>query len=127
MSYVDFDEFGILQIRCMTCNAVVASRTYTRVASKERAGVFINVLAMKMHSNKRDIRLELSDGSYTDIISCTACENKLLDIDAITAMIKDAWVKELRWAGKNDKIIQEHKDRVKKLKIKKPKTRGRAR
>src|SRR3990167_9318840 len=95
--FAEYDEFGLVRIRCMSCATPIAERSYVEVRSKLDSAKMVNVLAMKRLSNWRDVSVDLSDGSYTNIKMCKECEHT--DIakagKKIMAQIRRGWDKEM--------------------------------
>lgn len=118
MSYIDYDEYGEVEVRCMNCNTPIAGRTYIEIPSRTEIGKTVNVLAMKTFGNARKVKVELSDGTFAFIKVCEGCENKKFDMDKMSDLFHDAWEKEARAAHKTEGDIQKLKTKVKKLKVK---------
>jgi hypothetical protein len=117
MSYVDYDDYGLKEVRCMNCNTVIASRSYLEVPSRTEEGKMVNVQTMKMHGNFRQIPVNLSDKTWANLKVCQGCENKDLDMEKMGNKIKDAWLKEMKHCHTPQKQVDEHKKKVKKLKV----------
>ncbi|MEE9354205.1 MAG: hypothetical protein V3U75_01310 [Methylococcaceae bacterium] len=116
--YIEYDEYGIREVKCMNCGEVVAGRTYMELPSRVEVGKTVNVLTMKRHSNWRQIKVDLSDGTFAEPIVCASCEHKDIDMENIEGQMKLGWEKELRFAGKSESEISKHKQHIKKLKVK---------
>lgn len=116
--YIDIDDFGIKEIRCMNCGVTVTDRTYLKMPSKTEPGKFENVLVMKRHSTWAQIKVDLDDGTYAEPIVCKECSVIDVDLDEIDRQMKVGWEKELRHSGRERGEIEKHKDRVNKIKIK---------
>jgi hypothetical protein len=116
--YVEFDELGIVEIRCMNCKKKVAGRTYTEIDSRVEVGKKEKVLVIKRLSNWKQKKVDLTDGTYAEPIICVDCENIPLDLDEIESQMKKGWEKELRFGKKSEEEITKHKNKVKELKIK---------
>lgn len=109
--YLEYDDFGILKVKCMRCNTPVATRALAKVEGRE-------VMAMRRLPNWRQVRIELNNGTYAEPIVCVDCAPYLDDEKALE-QIKKGWVSELRGSGKSEASIKIHSDRVKSLAIKK--------
>jgi len=122
MSYITFDEFGITEIRCMCCDTPVASRTYMELFSRIDPSKKEKVMAMSRFSNWRQIKVNLSDGTYCNPIVCSDCEKDEEEYDwsQLSDQMKKGWESEMKFAGYSKETIKEHKVRVKKLSIKAP-------
>ena len=120
--YIDFDEFGITEIRCMQCYKPIATReeVYKQHPSNNR----IQTVSYKLRrwSTFRQTRIELSDNTYAEPFVCEDCLNiAVLDEDKFVDEIKKGWKKELIHAKRSAKEIEKHEKRVKDLKPKKSK------
>ena len=117
--YVDYDEYGLKEVRCMLCDTVVANRTYIEVPKKGDATKTEKVLTMQRLSNWRQPQqVELEDGSYLEPIVCSGCEHEDLATKDIEKKTKQGWEVELEAHGRGKEAVKKHKDRVKKFKIK---------
>ena len=74
--YIEIDEFGIREVRCMLCNTTVKARTYIDMPSKTEEGKTVPVIALKEWSNYRTVKVDLADGTYATPIICQDCEKK---------------------------------------------------
>jgi len=115
MSYVTFDEYGVKEIRCMVCNAVVAKRDYVEMDDKHKKKV--KVMAMKRLPSWRQVRLNLDKGGYMEPIVCDKCEKATLDHDKIVEQVKEASAAEMENAGKTKKEMQAAVVYYEKLKV----------
>jgi hypothetical protein len=116
--YIEYDDFGIVEVRCMSCKIVVAGRTYIEMPDRLNPGKKVNVIAMKRHSNWSQIKVDLSDDTYADPICCKDCLKGDIDLKEIEKQMKTGWRKELVFAGHDKARIVIHDKRVAKLKIK---------
>lgn len=104
--YVDFDEFGIANIRCMCCGTPVITRTYVERTSIVDHSKKVQVMAMKRLSNHTEMAVRLSDGSLTGLPHCTDCAERPMDVAALHNLRIRAMTAELQWAGKEPQLIE---------------------
>lgn len=102
MDYLEFDEFGIEKIRCMSCKAEIVRRSYVEVQSKTDPSKTEKVLAMTRLGNYTQVKVNMSDGTYCEILCCKSCSTseKELDLPALMLQIKKGWLLEEQWAGR---------------------------
>ena len=110
-SYLDFDEFGLKEVRCMKCNTPVAMRDFTEVGGQK-------VMAMRRLSSWKQVRIELSNRTFAEPIFCVECATNI-DPEKALKQIKKGWEQELREVKKaNADEIKEHFKKYEKLTIK---------
>ncbi len=87
--YVSFDASGVTRVGCFKCNDTILSR--------DPQG---NLYAW---SHKKDIRVYLSDGTYSFIPVCADCILKIsdTDIEHFENTMKYGWMFEQTWAFKH--------------------------
>lgn len=119
LSYVKFDDFGLLSVACMKCGAIVAKRTYVEIPNKTNPNQMEKVLAMQRLGNWRQTKVDLSDGSYADMIVCACCVDGICDKDLVNLeeQMKLGWLEEMVAGGFPKDKIDKHKERVKNLKL----------
>lgn len=115
--YVDVDEFGLVEVRCMICNIPIASRTHIEMPSRVHPGKVVNVIAMKIYPNYTKQPVDLSDGSYANALTCDKCEVTEKDLGLIERHFKEGWVDELKGAGKSGVDLERHEKRVSNLTV----------
>uniref|UniRef100_A0A832M2U0 Uncharacterized protein n=1 Tax=Oscillatoriales cyanobacterium SpSt-402 TaxID=2282168 RepID=A0A832M2U0_9CYAN len=108
-SYIEFDEFGVLNIFCMNCHEKIAGRTYIEVASRSDPNKKEKVIALARYSTYREKKVSMSDGSYASLLLCDKCEMKEQDPQEMTRQIHSGWEKECRHAGRNLQELDEVK------------------
>jgi hypothetical protein len=103
----------------MCCGTPVAQRTYIDVQSKLDARKTIPMAIIQKLSNWREISVDLSDGSYTNLKICKACVNVNISdhLDKIMSQITRGWDKELDDTKANEHDRKRHHKRIKGLKI----------
>lgn len=95
MDYIEFDELGIKEIRCMQCKQIVAQRRDRVVPHPTIPGREILSTVLIKWSNWRQIRVDLSDSSYAEPIVCADCvaRDEFSD-DELIKQMKIGWSKE---------------------------------
>ncbi|MFA7120531.1 MAG: hypothetical protein WC277_03580 [Bacilli bacterium] len=102
-SYVEYDEFGIVCVRCMQCGIPVAERTVKEVRIPSIPPKTENVLVVKRLSSWRQRRTEVEGGGYVDLILCSDCHAEPVSMADMTEKI--AVASEATWAheGRSEK------------------------
>ena len=78
--YAVFDEFGLLKLLCMRCGTVISERRYAPMKSTTDPNKEIMVaIGPVKNSSFREVPVELSDGTYTNLKLCKGCENEEID------------------------------------------------
>jgi hypothetical protein len=116
--YIEYDDYGIVEIRCMSCKIAVAGRTYIELPSRTEAGKKEKVLTMKRYSNWKQIKVDLSGGTFAEPICCVDCVKGDIDLAEIESQMKKGWKKELIFAGRDKTDLEKHDKKVKTIKIK---------
>jgi len=85
--YIEFDKYGLKEVRCMLCGTVVAERKYTEVPDPRNHNKTITIMSVQRKSNWRQpqkVEIEI-DGveSYLEPIVCANCRHKDLNTDEI--------------------------------------------
>ena len=96
--YVDFDEFGMKEVRCMRCSVPIRVRSFLEVEGEK-------VMALKTLSHYAII--PRPSGS---ILCCTGCLPMLQQLDAdtearVNSQVLTGYVKELIQAKHSDEYI----------------------
>lgn len=117
--YAEFDEFGPVKIVCMSCGTSIAVRSYVDVPSRLDARKTIPVATLQRLSNLREVSVNLSDGTYTNLKFCKGCfENDFDDYkEKIMGQIRRAWQKEMDFAGAGAYDRAAHEAKTKDMKI----------
>lgn len=118
IDYIEFDDFGVKEVRCMNCGVIVGKRTYVEVENKNKPGVKVNVLTFKMWSNSRRVRFPLSDNRRTiKAFLCIDCEKIKPDIDLIENQVLKGLELEMKHRGEKN-ISAKMKEKKKFFKLK---------
>lgn len=120
--YVEYDELGIVRIRCQCCGVNVASRYYREVDIKSDPPQKVNVAVLVKHGNYTRTRISLSDGSFIKLHMCTDCDGNDIDIDKdpeesqkLIAQLKRSSRNECVWSGKSQAELDEDSSRWDKI------------
>lgn len=103
--YMEYDEFGIVRIRCMNCGTPIVERTYTDLPSKNDPKVKVPVMAWRRLSVHCEVAARLSDGSITGLPHCTTCKDLPMDAEKVSKLRLDAARQELVVSGKSQEFI----------------------
>ena len=112
MSYIDYDEFGIVAVRCMKCGETVAIRSYRPMTSNEDPTKEIQVMTVQRLSNWRQgrrIEVYTAEGKeekyrgYIEPILCKACVSLPLDEKDILEKAKRSWKSKYERLGLDEK------------------------
>ena len=75
--YIEYDGYGLKEVRCMRCDSPVKKRGIVEHILPD--GGKVNVYAVKTMSNFSPVPFTLSDGSFTNILMCRDCNKKYTD------------------------------------------------
>ena len=105
MDYIEYDDIGMKEIRCMNCKTPVAGRTYIELPDREHEGDTVKVMTLKKYANWRQVKFDLSDGTYMEPIVCSTCEKKDMDKDSIMGQVTRGWELSMKDKGiSSDKV-----------------------
>ena len=115
--YIEYDEFGLKEIRCMVCEEIVARRTYVEVPHKTDGSKTEKVMTVQRLSNwrqPRKIKIE-TDGlkSFIEPIVCIGCEKIEWDEDKIMEQYNNGFEAEVKATGRSQKPKKIKKEEVK--------------
>ena len=98
--YAVFDEFGLLKLLCMRCGTIISERRYAPMKSAIDPNKEIMVaIGPVKNSSFREVPVELSDGTYTNLKLCKGCENEEIDHKKALKQILTAHEKESAFVG----------------------------
>src|SRR5258708_40157258 len=104
--YLVFDEFGLKEVRCMSCGNTVKARQ--EIKSTQFPGNIIREVSK--YPEYKEIPILLSDGNLAFLMVCDNCKFIEINEDTakkITEQIKRALSAELTWEGKAQDLIDE--------------------
>jgi hypothetical protein len=109
VSYIDIDEFGIAEIRCMKCNIPVAIRSYKEMPDKKDKTKKVLVMVLKRlpiwRQRRRSITM-LGNEAVIDAIYCADCSvSPSINQKEIKKKVILGWQEELKYQQKEDKEI----------------------
>jgi hypothetical protein len=78
--YLEYDEYGLKEVRCMRCNKPIKQRDV--IERKLPDGRIYHVYAMKTLSNFRAVPYSLSNGTFTNILLDVDCAKVHVPSDA---------------------------------------------
>ncbi len=116
IDYIDYDEMGIVEIRCMICNISVKVRQ-----TKEIQGVDVPFLRGLAHYKEIPIGLEEDSKphSVANIIGCKDCSDKPIDLTVLMSTINFGWNKEMKHAKVKKKDRDIYFNKMRNIKAKK--------
>lgn len=119
--YVEYDEYGLLRVRCMICGVLVGERGYREMPDKKNIGKTVQVMGFRRFSNWRQRRmLREVDGvgnTHVEPIVCVNCLNAKVNTEKLNDQIRDGMLKEMEHTGKPEAVIDAYKERHKKITI----------
>ena len=118
MSYIDIDEYGISEIRCMKCNKPVAARTYVSVPDKKDKNKKVLVMALRRlpewNQKRRTITLEGEEAGI-DAIYCSKCvQHPHHDKKELKKKVIMGWQAEHKFQNKDELEIEKFERKFKK-------------
>lgn len=105
LPYMEYDEFGIVRVRCMACNEPIIERAYTTVVNQSDPTKMEKVIAWKRLSNHCEASVRLSDGSITGFPCCTTCRDLPIDAVKSNSLRLAEARREMKVLGKDDDFI----------------------
>ncbi len=117
--YLEYDEYGLKEVRCMKCDEPIKKRTIK--LHKLEDGRAINVYTVKTLSSFSPIPYELSDGSFTNILMCKDCARDHVDTleerQGMAKQLKSGWILEAEGTNRSQKEIDAIEKRTKWLTV----------
>ena len=92
MSYVTYDNLGIVEIRCMNCGTPIVMRSYKKVMVKSVPPKEVTILATQQLSCFRKRKFNLGDHSYVEVMLCDRCVNLSISPDKMEQAIEAGWL-----------------------------------
>lgn len=108
--YCEYDEFGLLRIRCQCCGVDVVRRHYVEVKIKSDPPRKENVMTAVKLGNYRRKRLVLSDGSFINLYICADCYDREEFDDECDGDKCDKIIMQLKLSSMNEDRIRGRKD-----------------
>ena len=106
MSYVEYDDLGVVKIRCMNCGIPVAMRTYKKVALKGVPPKEINVMTVQPLDSFRKKKYNIGTHGYVEVMLCSECVNLSPDPEKMEKAIADGWKDTWRYEKKTKEEIK---------------------
>jgi len=110
IDYLDFDDNGLKEVRCMICNVPVKVR-------REVNGKII----LRTLSHFRRIPLALEENgkphSVMNILGCATCADKPINYDDVLSTTRFGWNKEQKHTKKPKKERDEYFDRYRNITV----------
>ncbi len=120
--YLEYDEYGLKEVRCMRCNIPIKKRD--TIPHKLPSGEIIGVLAIKTLSHFVPVPYELSDGSFANILMCKDCakEHVGTDIERIgmQEQFRSGFALEAAGKKRSKEEIDHIKEKYKNMKVVRP-------
>jgi hypothetical protein len=108
MSYIDYDNSGLKEVRCMVCDTPVGGRVYVDIPDTNEKAVSFS----RYNNWAQPRKIPVINGeikSYVEPIVCSECAKKEWDEDAIISKIEDGLEREMKHAKKSQKEIDDYK------------------
>lgn len=106
--YIEWDDVGMLCVKCMACGAPIVERSYTVVPKRGNPQEKVSVMTLRRRSIHSEKKVELSDGSVTRLPHCTSCVKVIMTLeDKVKAqrLRIDAMKDEMVWFGRSEEEI----------------------
>ena len=117
--YLEYDEYGLKEVRCMRCNTPVKRRYIDPVTMPD--GRTIGVYKIKTLSNFVPAPFTLSDGSYTNILLDKDCAKKIdnspEEVEGMGKQFRKGFELEAAGARRSKDEIKDIKERFKKIEV----------
>jgi hypothetical protein len=109
--YLEYDDLGLKEVRCMVCKKPVAKRTYVQMDKRDSSGQLVNVMTVQRLPQWRQLKFNvvLQDGTkgYLEPIVCASCLGKNIDKDALLSEVVKGWEMGLRNKNPDERAISE--------------------
>lgn len=117
--YLEYDEYGLVEVRCMKCNIPIKKRDVVRHTLRD--GRTVNVYAIKTLSNFVAVPYELNNGSFTNILMDKGCARKHTDVLAerqgMADQLRKGWVLEAKGTKRSQKEIKDLEKRIEEIEV----------
>jgi hypothetical protein len=113
--YIDYDNCGVVVIRCMNCRKILARRVGVDVPSRGDHSRSVVAMSLSWDSSRRRRKIYINNNAQAELIVCSECDNDKLDLIKMKQTIIDGWVGELEHHGFGKDKIKEVKDRGAKM------------
>ena len=93
MSYVEYDNLGIVEVRCMNCGIPIVRRNYKAVIIKSIPPKEVNVMTLVPLGcfRKKKYNIGIGTYGYVEVMLCSNCINLPDDPDKMEQAIEDGW------------------------------------
>ncbi len=120
--YIEYDEYGLKEVRCMRCGVPIKRREVVeREIRKGKWTRIVNVFAIKTLSNFVPVPYTLSDGSYTNILMDKDCAKKHINSPEEMVGMENQFKKghelEAIGTGRSQKEVNHIKKMFEKIKV----------
>ena len=92
MSYVTYDDLGVVEIRCMNCGTPIVARSYKKVITKSIPPKKVRVLTMQQLGCFRKRRFHVEPFAYVEVMLCDKCVDLVISPDKMEKAIEDGWL-----------------------------------
>ena len=106
MSYVEYDNLGVVEIRCMNCGIPIAIRTYKKVALKGIPPKEINVMTVQPLDSFCKKKYNIGMHGYVEVMLCSDCVNLPSDPEKMEKAIADGWKATWKYEKKTKEEIR---------------------
>jgi hypothetical protein len=100
MSYVEYDELGIVEIRCMNCGTPIVMRNYKTVTIRSIPPKEVNIMTLTPLSCFRKRKYNIGTHGYVEVMLCNECVDLPRDPDKMEKAIEDGWDATWRYHNK---------------------------
>jgi hypothetical protein len=115
--YVEYDDYGLVSVRCMICGTLLARRTYIEVPHRTDHTKTLPVATLEWMSHKTTRRVHINDDGYADLIICKDCQTADFNPDHVRDQIVNGWAAELRHQKAGSEKIQKVLDKKKTMRV----------
>ena len=106
MSYVEYDNLGVVEIRCMNCGTPIAMRIYRKVALKGIPPKEINIMTVQPLDSFRKKKYNIGTHGYVEVMLCSECVNLPSDPEKMEKAIADGWKDTWKYEKKTKEEIK---------------------
>lgn len=116
--YIDFDDRGVIQVRCMRCATPIIQRVMQQVRLNTDPPEVRWVETVVQLPTFRKGRVALADGSYMEPVLCSTCENVPIDYEVDPTVNEKIRQQLIRAEKKHLEFARASTDEIKGLKKK---------
>ena len=109
MSYIEYDELGVVEIRCMNCGVPIVMRSYKTVTIRSIPPKEVNVMTLVPLNSFCKKKYNIGTHGYVEVMLCSDCINLPSNPGKMEKAIGEGWLTVWKHDKKTEKEIKELK------------------